>query len=270
MLVTPSGFTYTEILADVTTVSNINQNLLNNDIMWMLNLNGVYNTYHYYVINGTTGAIRDTLTHSTVNNYDDNYQTEFDTLYIRNVDTAEAWYMCRNQYEFADTTNYQNDTNANNFYNADGWTEEPILVLYNPNTDYKCRVLSPTGMSSEFTLPEPTQGGYDLIIGKSFFTWRYHNVDGKPSMRMYDFSGNTLNDYVSPFAVDAGSNFHTYGTIGNLAYVVAGEGCPDNQCGTLVPTILNTDGTTSSQTIFYNNIGNYYTSATDFYWWDNC
>jgi hypothetical protein len=89
-------------------------------------------------------------------------------------------------------------------------------------------------------------------------------------MRMYDFSGNTLNDYVSPFAVDAGSNFHTYGTFGNLAYVVAGEGCPDNQCGTLVPTILNTDGTTSSRTIFYNNIGNYYTSATDFYWWDNC
>jgi hypothetical protein len=236
----------------------------------MLNLNGVYNTYHYYVINGTTGAIRDTLTHSTVNDWNDDYQTEFDTLYIRNRDTAEAWYMCRNQYEFADTTNYQNDTNANNFYNADGWTEEPILVLYNPNTDRKCRVLSPTGMSSEFTLPESTQGGYDLIIGKSFFTWRYHNVDGKPSMRMYDFSGNTLNDYVSPFNADINWSFHNYGTFGNLAYVVAGEGCPDSQCGTLVPTILNTDGTTSSQTIFFNNIGNYYTSATDFYWWDNC
>jgi hypothetical protein len=178
--------------------------------------------------------------------------------------------MCRNQYEFADTTNYDNDTNANNFYNADGWTEEPILVLYNPNTDRKCRVLSPTGMSSEFTLPESTQGGYDLIIGKSFFTWRYHNVDGKPSMRMYDFSGNTLNDYVSPNSTDVNESFRNYGTFGNLAYVVGGEGCPNDVCGTLIPTILNTDGTTSSQTMYFGNIGNYYTSATDFFWWDNC
>jgi hypothetical protein len=270
MLIKPSGFTYTEIVTDVTTVSTINQDLLNNDILYILYLNDVYNEYHYYVINGTTGAIRDTLTHSTVGDWEYDYRTEFDTLYITNRDTADAWYMCRSQYEFVQTTKYESDTNANNFYNADGWTEEPVLVLYNPNTDRKCRVLSSTGMSSEFTLPESTQNGYDLTLGKSFFTWRYSNADGKPSMRMYDFSGNTLNDYVSPYAVDVNQNFHQYGTIGNLVYVVAGEGCPDSQCGTLVPTILNTDGTTSSRTIFYNNIGNYYTSATDFFWWDNC
>jgi hypothetical protein len=270
MLVTPSGFTYTEILADVTTVTQLNGSILNNDILYLIYLNDVYNEYHYYVIDGTTGGIRDSLTTSTVADWNDWYNVEFDSLYIRNEDTAEAWYMCRDQYEFTGTTFYESTTNADDFYNADGWTEEPVLVMYNPNTDRNCRVLTPAGMSNEFTLPESTQGGYDLTLGKSFFTWRYHNVDGKPSMRMYDFSGTTLNDYVSPFAVDAGSNFHTYGTIGNLAYVVAGEGCPDNQCGTLVPTILKTDGTTSSQTIFYNNIGNYWTSATDFFWWDNC
>ena len=118
--------------------------------------------------------------------------------------------MCRNQYEFATTTAYDSTDNANNYYNEDTWVEDPVLILYNPNTDRKCRVLSSTGLSNEFTLPESTQGGYDLTLGKSFFTWRYHNVDGKPSMRMYDFSGTTLNDYVSPFAVDAGSNFHQY------------------------------------------------------------
>lgn len=270
MLVTPSGFTYTEILADVTTVTNINGILLNNDTVFRVMLNNIYNEYHYYVIDGTTGAIRDSLTTSTVNDWNDWYDTEFDSLLIRNEDTAEAWYMCRNQYEFANTTFYTNTRNANDFYNSDGWTEEPVLVMYNPNTDRNCRVLTPTGISNEFTLPESTQGGSDLTLGKSFFTWRYHNADGFPSMRIYDFSGNILNDYVSPFAVDVNQNFHTYGTIGNLVYVVAGEGCPDSQCGTLVPTILKTDGTTSSQTIFYNNIGNYWTSATDFFWWDNC
>ena len=270
MLVTPSGFTYTEIITDVTTVSDINGIILNNDTLFRVMLNNINNEYHYYVINGTTGAIRDSLTTSTVNDWNDWYDTEFDSLLIRNQDTAEAWYMCRDQYEFADTTFYTNTRNANDFYNEDGWTEEPVLVMYNANTDRKCRVLTPTGMSNEFTLPESTQGGYDLSLGKSFFTWRYHNADGKPSMRMYDFSGNILNDYVSPFSVDVNQNFHQYGTIGNLAYVVAGEGCPDNQCGTLVPTILKTDGTTSSQTIFYNNFGNYWTSATDFFWWDNC
>ena len=266
MLVTPSGFTYTELLADVTTLTNIDHTLLNNDIIYILYLNNVNNVYNYYVIDGITGAIRDTLTTSTVGNYNDTWDTEFDTLYIRNHDTAEAWYMNRNQYEFADTTYYASTENASDFYNEDGWIEEPVLVMYNPNTDGKCRVLTPDGISNEFTLPISTQGGYDLTLGKSFFTWRYHNVDGKPSMRIYDFSGNTLNDYVSPIAADVNSNFHQYGTIGNLVYVVAGEGCPDNQCGTLVPTILNTDGTTSSRTIF----GNYYTSATDFFWWDNC
>jgi hypothetical protein len=269
MLVTPSGFTFTELLADVTTLSDVNHTLLNNDIIYILYLNNVFNEYNYYVIDGTTGAIRDTLTTSTVGNYNDTWDTEFDTLYIRNHDTAEAWYMNRNQYEFVDTTYYSSTRNANNFYNEDGWTEEPVLVMYNPNTDGKCRVLTPDGISDEFTLPLSTQQGYDLTLGKSFFTWKYHNEDGKPSMKMYDFSGNTLNDYVSPFSVDVNQNFHTYGTIGNLAYVVAGEGCPET-CGTLVPTILKTDGTTESQTIFYTNIGNYWTSATDFFWWDDC
>jgi hypothetical protein len=270
MLVKPSGFVYTDIITDHTRLSTANSNTLGNDIFWLIYLDDTYNTYHYYVINGETGAIRDSLTFSTTNNYDDWYNTQFDTLYIKNPDTTDAWYMCRNQYEFATTTAYDSTENANNYYNEDTWVEDPILILYNQNTDRKCRVLSATGISNEFTLPESQSNGTDLEVGKSFFTWKYNTMsDNLPAMRMYDFSGNTLNDYVSPITGDNGWNFWNYGTVGNLAFVVAGEGgLGTGQYGTLVPTVLNTDGTTSSQTIVQYNIGTHWIVGTDYFWWD--
>jgi hypothetical protein len=268
MLVTPTGFTYTDIISDYTRLNNSNTRTLNNDVMWQLYLDNTYNTYHYYVINNTTGAIRDTLSYSTTYDYNDWYNNNFDSVYIKNPDTTDGWYMCRNQNTFASTANYQYTQTASNYYNEDGWMEDPIIVLYNGNTDRKCRVLSATGMSNEFTLPESQSYGWDLEVGKNFFTWRYNNVDNKPSMRVYDFSGNTINDYVSPIAEDVNWNFWDYGTFGNIAFVVAGEGGPNGQYGTLIPTILNPDGTTSSQTIFRYNTGNHWVSGTDYFWWD--
>ena len=270
MLVKPSGFVYTDIITDYTRLSNANSNTLGNDIFWLIYLDDTYNTYYYYVINGETGAIRDSLTFSTINDYNDWYNTQFDSLYIKNVDTNDAWYMCRSQYEFATTTGYNSSQNANNYYNEDTWVEDPVMILYNPNTDRKCRVLSATGISNEFTLPESQSGGIDLEVGKSFFTWRYNTMsDNLPAMRMYDFSGNTINDYVSPITGDNGWNFWNYGTVGNLAFVVSGEGgLGTGEWGTLIPTVLNTDGTTSSQTIRQNNIGNHWIVGTDYFWWD--
>ena len=269
MLVTSTGFTYTDIITDYTRLSNSNTRTVGNDVAWLLYFDNVYNTYNYYVINNETGAIRDTLSFSTTNNYNDWWDNQFDTLYIKNPDTTDAWYMCRSQYEFATTTGYDYTDSANNYYNEDGWTQDPVLVLYNGNSDRKCRILSSTGISNEFTLPETTNNsGWDISVGKTFITWRYQTTSNLPAMRMYDFSGNTINDYVSPFAEDNNWSFWNYGTVGNIAFVVAGEGGPNGQYGTLVPTILNTDGTTSSQTIYQYNIGNHWITGTDYFWWD--
>ena len=271
MLVKPDGFHYTEILTDVTRLTGYNQTSLNNDVMWMLYLDALFNTYNYYVINGETGAIKDTLITSTASNYNDWYHTNSDTIYVRNNDTSEGWYLNRSQSTFTSIGYYDYVWNTNNHFIDDNtWSEPGVLVLFNPYGDLKCRILSPTGISNEFTFPESSSYGWDLYIGNTFITWRYNTMsNNKPAMRMYDFSGNTINDYVSPYSQDAGWNFWEWGAVGNIAYVVAGEGgIPSGNYGTLVPTILNTDGTYSSQIIHQNNIGNHWMSATDYFWWD--
>jgi len=93
--------------------------------------------------------------------------------------------------------------------------------------------------------------------------------DNLPAMRLYDFSGNTINDYVSPISGDNSWDFWNYGVDGNIAFVVSGEGGLNiGQWGTLVPTILNADGTYSSQTIHQYSIGTHWITGTDYFWWD--
>ena len=270
MLVKPSGFLYTDVIADVTRLSNYNQRTLNNDVVWFLTLDGAYNSYNFYVINGTTNAITDTLTFSTAGDNNYNWWSNFDTLYIKNNETSDAWYFCRGVQEFTLTTKYNYVWSSNNYFIDDNtWSDDGVFVLFNPNSDLKCRILSPTGISNEFTLPTSQSNGWDMYIGCTFIAWKY-NVDdqfNRPAMRLYDFSGNTINDYVSE-SYDNGWNFWNWGAVGNLAFVVAGEGGPNGQYGTLIPTILNTDGTISSQTIYQSNIGNHWITGTDYFWWD--
>lgn len=270
MLVTPTGITYTELISDVTRLSNSNRYSLNNDILWQLYLDDAYNSYNFYIINGTTGAIKDSLTFTTSGDYQYNVDTQFDSLYLRNNETSDAWYMCRNQPELTSTTKYIDAWTGNRYYDPNTFSDQPVIVMFNGNNsgDRKFRILSATGISNEFTFPESQSNGWDMNIGRNFITWRYNTMaDNKPAMRMYDFSGNTLNDYVSPFAEDASWNFWSSDAYGSIAFVVAGEGGPNGQWGTLVPTILNTDGTTSSQTIYKYNINNYWLNFTD-NWWD--
>lgn len=270
MLVKPDGFHYTEILADASRLTNYNQSSLNNDVMWLLYLDNVYNTYNYYVINGETNAIKDTLVTSNPGNYQ-YYHTNSDSIYIKNYNTNEGWYLCRNQPTFTSIGKYDYAWDrGSTFVDDNTWVEPGVIVLFNPNSDRHCRILSPTGISNEFTLPESQSNGWSLYIGNTFIGWKYNTMsDNKPAMRLYDFSGNTINDYVSPISGDTGWDFWNYGVTGNLAFVVAGEGgLGIGQFGTLVPTILNADGTYSSQTISQSGLGSHWTTGTDYFWWD--
>jgi hypothetical protein len=271
MLIKPDGFHYTEILADVTRLTDYNQRSLNNDVMWMLKFDNVNNTYNYYVINGETGAIKDDLVTSTANDNNYSYNTNSDSIYIKNNDTNEGWYLCRNQPTFTSIGKYDYAWDrGSTFVDDNTWVEPGVIVLFNPNTDRTCRILSPTGISNVFTLPESQSNGWSLYIGNTFIGWRYNTMsDNLPAFRLYDFSGNTINDYVSPISGDNGWNFWNYGVDGNLAFVVSGEGgLGTGQYGTLVPTILNPDGTYSSQTIHQYSIGTHWITGTDYFWWD--
>jgi hypothetical protein len=263
MTIFPSGFTYTEILSDVTTLNNRSRRSLGDDMVYFLHTNGDYNTALIYVIDHLTGGFRDTVTLYDSSTYGYDWYYDYDTIYIYNYDGTQAYYMCRDQRTFASIGVYDYKWTSNNVYiNENTFTKIGVIVLFNPNSDLACRIISPTGISTEFTLPSSTSYGWDLNILNNFISYRYQNGSNLPTMRLIDFSGNTLIDYAS--SSDTGWNFWTTGSKGNVVCVVTGEGYTN---GTLNATIVNPNGTTSFKTLSYSGINNYWLNVDDYTWW---
>jgi len=266
MTITKTGFTFTDILPDVTTYSySWGNDTLNNDAVFYMFINSDFNSPHIYVIDHTTGGLRDTLTYTQSSTYSIHRTNSFDSLYIRDSDGTQGWYMCRSQRTFASVGSYDYQWTSNRHYvNENTFTEPPFIVLFNPYGNLACRIISQNGISNEFTLPSAYNNSWDLNIGNTFITWRYQNGSNTPAMMLYDFNGNILNDFTS-ISQDQNWNFWTYGVVGNIACVVSGEGFTN---GTLNATILNTNGTSSYKTLSYGNAGgNYWLPADDYYWW---
>ena len=88
-------------------------------------------------------------------------------------------------------TGYYNNPNDTDLYSSDTHKLDGAIVLYNSD-GLNFRVLSSTGITSEFNFPEYHQ--FDIRIGKSKFMFVYNETSGGPTkIRLYDFSGTLLN-----------------------------------------------------------------------------
>jgi hypothetical protein len=262
MFVLPSGVTYTELVANASTLTGLNKHNAGNYVVYETQVDNIHPTFH--LVNGTTGVLLDQLTFTPAGGYSWSTDHSYSAFVITDYDNSVGWYLNTSANEFTQFSGQYNNrwTPPTFFRGNDVFTDHPSLVLF--NNGGSARILSTTGLSNEFTLPTSNNGGYGLNRGNSFISYFYRSTDNnQPYVRLIDFSGNTLNEYTD--ADDVNWNFWVGDHNNDVVFVVSGEGL---MSGTLRVNLINPDGTTDQQVMSYGNIQNYWNEFNDWHWWD--
>lgn len=261
MLVLPSGVTYTELAADASIFTGRDKDNAGNYHIFRTETD---NTHPYfYLVDGTTGVLLDTLTFTSFEPYSWGTNTSYTSYLITDGGANLGWYLNTSTNEFTQFSgSYQNVWTANTFFRGDDvFTDHPSIVMFNASGT--ARMLSETGLSNEFTLPA-TANSWSMYRGRTFLAYTYRSVDNnQPYARLIDFSGNTLNEFTD--ADDVNWDFWNFDLNNDVAIAVSGEGLVN---GTLRVNIINPNGTTDQQVLSYSGINNYWREFNDWHWWD--
>ena len=263
MFVLPSGVTYTELVANASTLTGLSKTNAGNYIVYETQVDNVTPTFH--LVNGTTGALLDQLTFTPAGGYSWSTDHSYSALVITDYDNSVGWYLNTSTNEFTQFSGQYNNrwTPPTFFRGNDVFTDHPSLVMFNTN-DGSARILSTTGLSSEFTLPTSNNGSYDLYRGNSFISYFYRSTDNnQPYVRLIDFSGNTLNEFTD--ASDTNEYFYTSDHNNDVVIAVSGEGL---YSGTMRVNIINPNGTTDQQVMSRVDLQSYWREFNDYHWWD--
>ena len=265
MLVLPSGVTYTELVADPSTITGESKYEAGNYHIFRTETDNTHPTF--YLVNGTTGALLDTLSFESFDGYSWSVDQSYTAFAITDSQNNIGWYLNTSTNEFTQFSgSYQNIWTPPSFFRGnDVFTDHPSLVMFNYNMNANsARILSTTGLSNEFNLPAISNNNFTLYRGNSFISYYWRSVNNdQPYVRLIDFSGNTLNEYTD--VDDSGWNFWASDHNNDVVIVVSGQGLEN---GTLRVNIINTDGTTDQQVMSQSDIQNYWTILNDWHWWD--
>jgi hypothetical protein len=265
MTVLPSGVTYTVLSNDLSAINGFDKYVIGNNNVFITSTDNTHPTIQ--VIDGTTGTITDTLSFTSSGGYSWGLDSSYDTFVVTDYDANIGWYICRNTPTFTQFTGqYQYRWSSNTFFtDYDTFAEGPYVVLFNPNTSNLARVVGPTGISNEFTLPQSANNNWSLYRGKNFMMYVYRDGNnGQPTARMIDYSGTTLGEFTDNS--DQYWDFWTYELVGETILIVSGEGVTN---GTQRVNAVKADGTYSTQTLSRYPIDNRWNSFNDYYWWNN-
>jgi hypothetical protein len=263
MFVLPSGVTYTELVANASTLTGLSKTNAGNYIVYETQVDNVTPTFH--LVNGTTGALLDQLTFTPAGGYSWSTDHSYSALVITDYDNSVGWYLNTSTNEFTQFSGQYNNrwTPPTFFRGNDVFTDHPSLLMFNTN-DGSARILSTTGLSNEFTLPTSSNGSYNLYRGNSFISYFYRSTDNnQPYVRLIDFSGNTLNEFTD--ASDTNEYFYTADHNNDVVIAVSGEGL---YSGTMRVNIVNPNGTTDQQVMSRADLQNYWAEFNDYHWWD--
>jgi len=135
-------------------------------------------------------------------------------------------------------------------FKSDFLNTGPILTLN--YTTRKCNLLTSTGYTSNFVLPE-NNGSYDIKIGSSKFMYTFLDMSGNCNINLYDFNFNLLNSVVTEYT--------------NFSYT--------NVCGERFVTTINANNQYINYLVSESTItsvaltnDNSYYSINDYIWWD--
>jgi hypothetical protein len=212
-----------------------------------------------YVLINATGGTQDQMTLEFSQAYGNNESNnQYKVFYLAHNTVAngyEGWYINDNTTGFTSTGYYNNQTNPDEYFKPD-FLEDSTLLLHNSSTNVG-RVLTATGISNQFSLPE-WNDVFRREIGETMFAVLYDDFENDYyHIKLYDFDGTLLNTLDTTY-MDY-DDFYAVGDIFVARFYNDNTGDYDMYM-------------ISADNIEYVSLeGNYDTdeSPSDYVWWDN-
>lgn len=195
MLTIMSGSTRIESMnVNISGVTNINWNSLGNRTVVQIMTNDNNNVTYKYI--NELGVVIDEINdYGLVSTYATNMYSFGETAYLSIRTEGNIGYYVYSGSTGFTQTGYYADTNSTSQHSSGTNRYYGAMLLYTFD-QLGFRVLSSTGITSEFSFPE--YNSFDLRIGESKIMFVYNETNGGPTIiRLYDFSGTLLNSEVT-------------------------------------------------------------------------
>ena len=195
MLTIMSGSTRIESMnVIVSGVTNLNWHSLGNRTVVQILTNDNNNVTYKYI--NDLGVVIDEINdYGLVSNFATSMYSFGETDYLSIRTEGDIGYYVYSGSTGFTQTGYYADTNTTNQYSSGTNRYYGAMLLYTFD-QLGFRVLSSTGITSEFIFPE--YNSFDIRIGESKFMFVYNETIGGPTIiRLYDFSGTLLNSEVT-------------------------------------------------------------------------
>jgi hypothetical protein len=197
LTITTSGVTIADFNEPVSGVTDTNYYGMGDRLVTSYSTNSGIDMFFNLI--GNDGTILDSLDPILYSNYAYNMSSNGDVLYLRYTDsstTNHAYYIYSGSTGFTSTTHY-NQTSTPNDYFTSTFLDPSNMVLWSEGGS-NCRVLTNSGISSEFSIPE--YYNYSLSVGKDKFMLVYNESDGGIyTINLYDFTGTLLNTHTTQY-----------------------------------------------------------------------
>ena len=250
--ITTSGVTIADFNEPSSGVSNTNFYSMNDRLVVSYTTNNGIDMFFHLI--GNDGTILDTLDPVLVSNYEYSMNSDGNVLYLRYIDSSETnhgYYVYSGSTGFT-STGYYNNTSSPNDYFTSTFLEPSVLLLWSSNSG-SARVLTNSGISSEFILPENVYSW--ISIGKDKFMIVYNESEGSVvKIGLYDFTGTLLNSYTSEYT----GWDDVYSAKDRFVVIFQGE-------GTREFFLVSDETITSVTTDNYDGE----TMINDYIWWDD-
>ena len=255
------------IMSGSTRIESLNipvSGVTNNFNDWYIDDRTVYRWYsdnNYtgatYTLINATGGTQDQMTLEFVDQYGNNESDrQYKVFYLGHNTVAngyEGWYINNNTTGFTSTGYYQNQTNPDEYFKSDFLEDSTLLLTHSGNL--VGRVLTATGISDEFSLPEWD----DTIrreVGETMFAIMYDTPNGQYHIKLYDFDGTVLNTLDTTY-----TGYDDFYAIGDRFFARFYNGNTDNYDMYMI----------SADSIQSVSLSDFSTdwAPNDYIWWDN-
>jgi hypothetical protein len=175
--------------------------------------------------------------------------TNYNTLYM--YDSNNSWYLNESTISFTEIPNYNNTYIPVTYYTPTFESDGNILLVN--TSEYKAKVITRTGISSEVTLPNDGNG-YGIRIGKDLVLYYYYNSYNNIIMKLYDLKLNQLTS-ISTNETDE----NNFGIIENRAFIQTYSNSQITDY-MIMPLV--------HKTVTMSDYSSEYTPNDYYWWWD--